>query len=218
VRFRHLQARDGTKRERGAVLIIVAASLVAFMGMAAFAVDLGWLYLQSSNVKKASEAAALAAVAHMPLTTQQAPGSEIFSGLPASDAADAIAVEHGYSSSATKVSRWAKPTQVRVDISASTGTFFLGFFGIDTVSLNRHSIAEQLPPLRLGGDVDRLGTHYDDAGNLNSNEFYWLSINGERRNKADGDPFLTRRTGIHSTERLPFTAPLMSLRPMWVHR
>lgn len=195
MRIPHLHAEDSTKRERGAVLLIVAAAMVAFMGMAAFAVDLGWLYLQSANVKKASEAAALAAVAHMPLTTSQAPGSLIVSGLPASDAAVAIAGEHGYPSSATTASRWAKPTQVRVDIDSSTNTFFLAFFGIDTVSLSRHSIAEQLPPLRLGGDVDRLGTHYDDDGNLISNEFYWLGINGELRSKADGDPFSTRRGG-----------------------
>jgi hypothetical protein len=84
---------------------------------------------------------------------------------------------------------------VRVDISATTGTFFLAFFGIDTVALNRHSIAEQLPPLRLGGDVDRLGTYYNDAGKLISNEFYWLGINGELRRKEDGDPFSTRRGG-----------------------
>jgi hypothetical protein len=169
--------------------------MVAFIGMAAFAVDLGWIYLQSSNVKKASEAAALAAVTHMPLTTPQAAGSVIATGLPASNAADAIAAKHGYSSADTVTMRWANPSQARVDITSSTRTFFLGFFGIDTVSLHRHSLAEQLPPLKLGGDTDRLGTYYDDAGKLVADESYWLAINGQRRVKQDGDPFSTSRGG-----------------------
>jgi hypothetical protein len=192
VHLPRLELRDSTNRERGAVLLLVAASMVAFIGMAGFAVDLGWLFLQSSNVKKASEAAALAAVTHMPLSVPQAAGTEIIPGLPASDAADAIALEHGFSSTVTTTKRWAKSTQARVDISSSTNTFFMAFFGIDTVALHRHSIAEQLPPLKLGSDGNRMGTEYDDDGNLISNEFYWLGINGEERQKEDGDPFSTR--------------------------
>ncbi|MCL1600255.1 MAG: pilus assembly protein TadG-related protein [Actinomycetia bacterium] len=192
MRLPRFHRAEPTNRERGAVLILVAASMVAFIGMAGLTVDLGWLFLQSSNVKKATEAAALAAVTHMPLPVPQAAGSEVLPGLPASDAADAIAVEHGYSSTATITKRWAKSTQARVDITSSTNTFFMGFFGIDTVSLRRHSIAEQLPPLKLGSDGNRMGTEYDDDDNLISNEFYWLGINGEERRKEDGDPFSTR--------------------------
>jgi len=184
-----------SRKERGAVLIVLAAGLVAFMGFSAFAVDLGWIYLQSSNVKKAAESAALAAVVHMPLTTPQVAGSEIMPGVPASDAADAMAVEHGYSASSTKVSRWAKSTQVRVDVSSSTNTFFMSFFGIDTVQVNRYAIAEQLPPLKLGSDGNRLGSYYDNSGNLVVDENYWLGVNGERRRKQDGDPFSTRCEG-----------------------
>ncbi len=184
--------RESDERERGATLILVAASMVAFIGMAGLAVDLGWIYLQSSNVKKATEAAALAAVIHMPLAVPQPAGTVILSGLPASDAAEAIALEHGFSAGATTASRWAKATQVRVDISSSTNTFFMAFFGIDTVSLKRFSVAEQLPPLKLGGDGDRLGTWYLDGGTLMDDEFYWLGINGETRQKEDGDPFSTR--------------------------
>jgi len=179
-------------------LILVAASMVVFIGMAGFAVDFGWIYLQSSNVKKASEAAALAAVIHMPLATPQAAGSEILTGNAAAKAADDIALEHGYSSTATQTFRWAKPSQVRVEISSSTNTFFLAFFGIDTIDLKRHAIAEQLPPLKLGGDVNQMGS---------SSDHYWLGINGQRRGKADGDPFSTYCTndnhGCRSNQNTP---------------
>ena len=185
-------------KERGAVLILIAASMAGFIGMAGFAVDLGWIYLQSTNVKKAAEAAALAAVAHMPLETPQAAGTEISTGIPAADTADDVATKHGYSATATSAYRWATSAQVRVDIASSTDTFFFKFFGIDTISLNRHAIAEQLPPLKLGSDTQRLGTYYDNNGNLIDNEFFWLAINGEERAMADGDPFSTRCQGTSS--------------------
>ena len=186
------------EKERGAVLILIAAGMAGFIGMAGFAVDLGWIYLQSSNVKKAAEAAALAAVSHMPLETPQSAGTVISTGIPAADTADDIATKHGYSAAATTAYRWATSAQVRVDISSSTETFFLKFFGIDTIDLDRHAIAEQLPPLKLGSDGQRLGTYYDNNGNLIDNEFFWLAINGEERAMADGDPFSTRCTGTSS--------------------
>jgi hypothetical protein len=81
---------------------------------------------------------------------------------------------------------------VRVDVSTRTDTFFLGVFGIDSVSLNRHAIADQQEPLKLGGDKSTLGS---------TGDHFWLAINGERRRKQDGDPFATRciSAGCNST-------------------
>ena len=61
--------------ERGAVLILTTLLLVVFMGMAAFAIDLGWLYYNQLNTAKAAEAAALAGVVHMPMPGCVDPGS-----------------------------------------------------------------------------------------------------------------------------------------------
>jgi hypothetical protein len=174
---------DRHEQQRGAVLVIVAASMVAFMGAAAFAVDFGWIYLQSTNVQKAAEAAALAAVSHMPLTDPLDAGTVIPEGVTAADVADVIAVEHGYAAASTTAYRWATPTQVRVDVSSRTDTFFLGVFGIDSVSIDGHAIADQQEPLKLGGDKSTLGS---------TGDHFWLAINGERRRKQDGDPFATR--------------------------
>ena len=56
-------------------------------------------------------------------------------------------------------------------------------FGINTVTINRHAIAEQLPPLKLGSDSNVLGGSAED---------FWVAVNGEERRKEDGDPFSTR--------------------------
>jgi hypothetical protein len=170
-------------QQRGAVLILVAVSMVSFMGMAAFAVDLGWILLQSTNVQKAAEAAALAGVSYMPLEEPLAAGAEIPEGVLAADVVDAIAVEHGYSAAGTTAYRWSTSTQVRVEVSARADTFFLAFLGIDSIALNRHAIADEQLPLKLGSDGSTLGSASDR---------FWLAINGERRRKEDGDPFSTR--------------------------
>jgi hypothetical protein len=182
--LRILRRRNEThERQRGAVVIIVAASMVAFIGMAAFAVDLGWIFLQSTNVKKAAEAAALAAVSHLPLEDPLAAGAVIPEGVAAADVADTIAVEHGYSAASTTAYRWSRPTQVRVEVISRTDTFFLRFFGISSVALARHAIADEQLPLKLGGDTSALGS---------ISSHFWVGINGERRQKEDGDPFSTR--------------------------
>ena len=57
---------DNTEtRERGAALPFVSIALVLLLGAAAFAVDLGWVYLNGNRVQKAADAAALAGVVHI---------------------------------------------------------------------------------------------------------------------------------------------------------
>ena len=45
--------------ERGAALVWLAFMMTFLIGVAAFAVDLGWLYVNSSRIQRAADAAAL---------------------------------------------------------------------------------------------------------------------------------------------------------------
>ena len=59
--------KDATAaRERGAVLVLVAASLVAFLVLAAFVVDLGRAYFAQRHLQAAADAAALAGAQELP--------------------------------------------------------------------------------------------------------------------------------------------------------
>jgi len=185
--------RKGDRNERGAILVVTALMTVVMIGMAAFSVDLGWLFYRATETKKAAEAAAIAAVVHMPDTAEpMASGTVLMSG-DAVDAANAIAAEHGQS--VTQIRRWSSAAQIRVDMTDTVPTFFMTLFGIDTVTFDRYAIAEQLPPLKLGSDTYYLGSQPNGGGSsLNIDEHYWLALNGERRQKEDGDPFSTRCT------------------------
>ena len=50
------------KAERGAALVWLSLMLTFLIGAAAFAVDLGWLYVNSSRIQRTADAAALGGV------------------------------------------------------------------------------------------------------------------------------------------------------------
>ena len=58
--------KQRSRQERGAALIISAATLVVLMGAAAMGTDLGWLYLNGLRTQNAADAAALAGVVYLP--------------------------------------------------------------------------------------------------------------------------------------------------------
>lgn len=58
-RFRWVRRSDGTRR-RGAILVLSAICMVFLMGLLAFAVDLGYIMTVQTELKRATDAAALA--------------------------------------------------------------------------------------------------------------------------------------------------------------
>ena len=48
------EAEQESSNERGATLVLASAVLVVLLGMAGFAVDLGWLYSQRTEATKAA--------------------------------------------------------------------------------------------------------------------------------------------------------------------
>lgn len=60
------------KREKGFVMVIVAAGLVALLGFAALVTDLGLLYWVRASLQNAADAAVLAGIRYLPDQTAQA--------------------------------------------------------------------------------------------------------------------------------------------------
>ena len=178
--------------ERGAVLILTTLLLVVFMGMAAFAVDLGWLYYNQLNTAKAAEAAALAGVVHMPMPGCVDPGSGDQPTTVARDIASRQGYQHNIGGVTVAASKGGNCNQLTVDISRTYGTFFLQVFGIDSVEINQAATAEYLPPLKLGSDEAYLGEDPTVGGR---NRDFWVAVNGTRRRKESGDPYATKCAG-----------------------
>jgi len=174
MRSKARRGADIRKDESGAVLILVGLTIVILIGMAAFAVDFGWIYWNGIKIQHGADAAALAGVVYEPADQTTA-----------YTAARGSASENGYVDSSpettvTPVDFGDDPNavenenQLAVTVTHEVGTFFLSVFGIDTVSLTRRAVAEYALPLAMGSDLPYFGQ--DPA--LNRNPNFWANIHG----------------------------------------
>lgn len=160
-----------TRSDRGAALPMVAGMLVMLLGLSAFAVDLGWLYLNSSRVQRAADAAALAGVIHLPSDE----GAAEAQAITASDA-------NGFTvaGDTALVSNPLADNKLEVTISTEIPSFFVRILGIDSFSLVRRATAEYVKPVPIGSPFSSFG---DGSNNL------WASINGRWTAHVHGDPY-----------------------------
>jgi Flp pilus assembly protein TadG len=170
-------------QESGAVLILMAFLITILMGMAAFAVDYGWLFLNGIKIQHGADAAALSGVVYEPddraTAYLEAANAAAENGFTAGDSVvnpvdfveDPLAVENS--------------NQLRVTISHDVPTFFMRVFGIDTVTVTRSAVAEFVLPLPLGSPEPRFGT--DPATGYDPG--FWGNIHGYYTQKKQGDRY-----------------------------
>jgi len=189
--------------DRGVALPFIAVVLVLLLGMAAFAVDLGWIFLNGARVQRAADSAALAGVVYLPgnitgvdtftVAGAQANGYDIgtLNGTPllggGADDLDWAAVADN---------------KLEVSLDSSIETFFLKVFGFNSFDIKRVSTAEYIKPVPLGspGNCIGIGQSVTNTGlpegassafNL-CNTFvqnFWAAINGKRTDRYHGDPY-----------------------------
>jgi len=184
-------AQEQSAGERGATLVLVSLVLVVLMGMAGFAVDLGYLYWQATETQKAAEAAALAGVIHMPYPASTTfPSSEAHSS--ALDVADRAGYPNGGSSTVTPNEVVGHPTQLNVAVSKTVPTFFMKIFGVQSVTLDRDATAEYIKPLPLGSPDNQFGNDPGCAPNLGTETNcanFWGNIHGKYTDNGMGDAY-----------------------------
>ena len=162
-----------TSRESGQVLVFVAIFLAAVIGLSAFVIDLGYAYYAQRTLQASADAAALAGA-------QQ---------LPDPAAAVATAKQYGTQSGAKNIS----PKLGQVDESITTrclqsvpgcspvnavsvqetghiNTFFIRFFGLNTLNVHVRSTACSpcgVKPLDIMLVLDRTGSMCQDSSGKN---------------------------------------------------
>ncbi len=148
-----------SRRERGAILPMMAIMLIVLIGAAAMAVDLGWLFWQSIEIQHGADAAALGGVIYEPDQRTEAHTEGI-----------GAAAENGYVDTSLGgpdtvqiIDFVDDPTlvehdnQLRATVTHSVPTFFLKVFGIDSVDIQRTAVAQYTLPLFLGSPESYLG-------------------------------------------------------------
>jgi len=186
-RDRQLRSVGGLGEQRGAVLPIMALLLVVLLGVAGFAVDLGWLLWNSIEIQHGADAAALGGVVYVADDASLA-GAE----------GRAAAASNGYVDTtlggpdtvelidfSQDPSAVANAFQLRATITHEVPTFFIKVFGINSLSIARTAVAEYVLPLPMGSPESYFGN--DPA--LGRWPNFWGNIHGYYTGKGMGDRY-----------------------------
>ena len=160
--------RKRFRDEKGAALIWMAGSLVTLLAASAFAVDLGWIYLNNSRLQAAADSAALAGVVNLP-------------GFPAQATADATTAAgiNGFPT-ATLTDFILADNEYQVELATDIETFFLKVIGFNSFPIRQDATAEYIKPVRLGSPNNQFG-----GPGLN----FWAAINARYTEIQQGDPY-----------------------------
>ena len=154
------------KREDGAVMVIAAFGLVAFLSLVSLVTDLGLKYHQKSLLQSAMDSAALAAARYM----------------PDEQTAKQVALEYveknGFSTESVVV-EFPSNEIVRVSDSREGKTIFASLFKVDSVQIKAKAAAKYVNKnmaidfeyLMFHGDNTQftLGGHYNLGGSIFGN-------------------------------------------------
>lgn len=161
------------KKEDGAVMIIAAFGLVAFLSVVSLVTDMGLKYHQKSKLQSAMDAAALAAVRYM----------------PDEQTARLVALEYveknGFSADSVIV-EFPSDEIIRVSDTVQSKTIFASLFNTDSVQINAKAAAKYVDK-NAGIDFDYLMFHGDNSQfTLNGHYNIGGSIFGNGNVYADG--------------------------------
>jgi Putative Flp pilus-assembly TadE/G-like len=168
--------------ERGQIIVIFGASMIAFLVLAACVIDLSWYWTNNLRMQRAADAAALAGVVFLP---GDVPG--------AFAAARAEAVKNGYTNGAggytvTPSHSTADPRRLRVTITGPVNTYFAKVAGIASFPARREAKADFVLPVPMGSPQNyygvgfyegRVATTTNNSGNTDWNATSVSSSGGQ---------------------------------------
>ena len=180
--------RKFRETENGVAMVWLATTIVLLLGTAGFAVDLGWLYLNTTRTQRSADAAAMAGVVHLPgfpvSADLDARNAARANGYDVCDPADTGCVD---TLTATPLSDY----ELEVSLSTTVDSFFLAVLGFDTFDITRTAKAEYVKPVPLGSPNqcfgrDPTGTYCTDDPNS-----FWAAVSAPFTLRENGDPYST---------------------------
>lgn len=185
--------------DRGVALPFIATMLVLLLGMTAFAVDLGWLYLNGSRIQRGADSAALAGVVHLPANTAQV-NAQTVNGANANGWSIGTLNGNPIAGGGPDSLAWQPLSENRleVEVTATVPTFFLKLFGMNELTMTRTATAEYVKPVPMGSPSACFGVGAFAVSSLAGADLsacssylmnFWAAINGPYTAKEHGDPY-----------------------------
>lgn len=208
-RLKTLLAR--IKNEDGGFsLPFIASMMILLLGLSAFAIDLGWIYLNGGRLQRGADSAALAGVVYLPHDIPRVQ-SQAVSGADANGWSVGTVVPDGGASQnvgpGTDTLAWNQlaDNKLQVELTSTVETFFLKVLGFDQLTIQRKSTAQFIKPVPLGSPANCIGigegvtnTGLDGHAYMGFAAFdlcnsyvqnFWSAINGRRTALEHGDPY-----------------------------
>jgi Flp pilus assembly protein TadG len=158
--------------ERGQVLLVVTLGLVALLGVAAFAIDVGYAYYAKRQLQSATDAAALAGAQDLPTAATAVATATSYAA--ANTPANLSGLTFTYTTKCTATAIIAtgcvanvNPNELVVTGSAQTNTWFAKLFGIAHFDVSTHANACSpcsSTPVDIVIAVDRTGSMCTPTG------------------------------------------------------
>ncbi|MDX6560812.1 MAG: hypothetical protein QOD65_626 [Gaiellales bacterium] len=158
--------------ERGQILVVVVLALVALLGIAAFAVDVGYAYYAKRQLQSATDAAALAGAQDLPVAATAI--STATSYASANTPANLTGLQFTYQTKCTSTAVLASgcnaatnPNALVVLGTGETDTWFAKVFGIDHFNVSAHANACSpcsASPVDIVVAIDRTGSMCQPTG------------------------------------------------------
>jgi hypothetical protein len=177
-------------------LPLIAVMLVVLLGISAFAVDLGWLYLNSARLQRGADSSALAGVVFLPGDTDGVDDNAL-------GAANANGFDIGSINGSPVAGggpddldwRQLADNKLEVTLATQIPTFFVKLFGFDSFDITRVATAEYVKPVPIGSPDPCFGVGLTslESGDCNpaTAQNFWAAVSGPYTNKWNGDAHST---------------------------
>ncbi|HEY6628126.1 MAG TPA: pilus assembly protein TadG-related protein [Acidimicrobiia bacterium] len=178
--------------DRGMALPLITVMIVVLLGISAFAVDLGWLYLNGARLQRGADSAALAGVVFLPgdfdgVDTQTV-GAATANGYHIGNLNGTPIVGGGADDL-----DWTQlaDNSLEVTVETEVPTFFVKLFGFNTFRITRTATAEYVKPVPIGSPDPCFGIGNSSLNGSDCNpataQRFWAAISGPYTNKWNGD-------------------------------
>jgi uncharacterized membrane protein len=136
----------GKRRDRGQVLVFAALAIPVFLGLAALAVDIGFLYCTRHELQRSADAGAHAGAVEFttPGANWNLPGTRTQSEARAKAFASAsgnTVVQTQLDPDAEVRVTFPRANQIQVDVSRNVNLFFAGIFGMPNRTVTAYAVA-----------------------------------------------------------------------------
>jgi Putative Flp pilus-assembly TadE/G-like len=169
------------------VAVMTAMLLVVFMGLTAFAVDVGNWYLVGQQEQRAADAAAMAGVTYLP-------GNQSSAMTTAQNYSKINGFQNGVAQTTVTPAVDGRSTRLRVTVSRQVSNFFGSLLGVPNTTIGRSAVADFAGPVPMGSPCNEFGNDPDPAANRSTacagvlGEM-WANVNSPSSDKGNGDAY-----------------------------